>query len=219
MPVQDRLMGKTKLSDQAYKRLEELIVTLQLQPGSVVTEADLIRMIEIGRTPTREALQRLASQGLVTPLPRRGILINQLNLTQYFAVLHTRRVLDRLITTSAARKATRQQRQALQQCSAAMRKAATRNDMSEFMRADHDLDRILEEAAQNPFAAHASAPLHVHCRRLWYTYRHDRDVARTAKLHTNLITAVARGNESAAANASDDIIDYLEEFTRKTIEV
>jgi DNA-binding GntR family transcriptional regulator len=219
MPIQKQLMDQTKLSDQAYKRLEELIVTLKLQPGSVVTEADLIRTIDIGRTPTREALQRLASQGLVTPLPRRGILINQLNLAQYFAVLHTRRVLDRLIATSAARKANRQQRQVLQQCSATMRKAAAKNDMSGFMRADHDFDRILEEAAQNPFAAHASAPLHIHCRRLWYTYRHDRDVARTAKLHNKLITAVARGNESAAARAADEIIDYLEEFTRKTIEV
>ena len=219
MPIQDQLTDQTKLSDQAYKRLEELIVTLKLQPGSVVTEADLIRTIEIGRTPTREALQRLASQGLVTPLPRRGILINQLNLAQYFAVLHTRRVLDRLIATSAARKATRQQRLVLQQCSATMRKAAAKNDMSEFMRVDHEFDRILEEAAQNPFAAHASAPLHIHCRRLWYTYRHDRDVAQTARLHSKLITAVARGNESAAAKASDGIIDYLEEFTRKTIEV
>jgi DNA-binding GntR family transcriptional regulator len=219
MPIQDQLTEQTKLSDQAYKRLEELIVTLKLQPGSVVTEADLIRTIEIGRTPTREALQRLASQGLVTPLPRRGILINQLNLAQYFAVLHTRRVLDRLIATSAARKATRQQRLVLQQCSATMRKAAAKNDMSEFMRVDHEFDRILEEAAQNPFAAHASAPLHIHCRRLWYTYRHDRDVAQTARLHSKLITAVARGNESAAAKAADGIIDYLEEFTRKTIEV
>lgn len=100
-----------------------------------------------------------------------------------------------------------------------MRKAAAKNDMSEFMRVDHDFDRILEEAAQNPFAAHASAPLHIHCRRLWFTYRHDRDVARTAKLHIRLITAVARGKESAASSAADDIIDYLEEFTRKTIEV
>jgi DNA-binding GntR family transcriptional regulator len=100
-----------------------------------------------------------------------------------------------------------------------MRKAATRQDMSEFMRVDRELDQILEEAAQNPFAAHASAPLHIHCRRLWYTYRHDRDIPRAAKLHTKLITAVARGNEPAAAKASDDIIGYLEEFTRKTIEV
>ncbi|MCK5571701.1 MAG: GntR family transcriptional regulator [Bacteroidetes bacterium] len=219
MPVQRPQIEQTRLSDQAYQHIEELIVTLRLQPGSVVTEADVIRLTAIGRTPTREALQRLASQGLVTPLPRRGILINQLNLAQYVAVLNTRRVLDRLIATSAARKATRQQRQTLQRISATMRKAATRQDMSEFMRVDRELDQILEEAAQNPFAAHASAPLHIHCRRLWYTYRHDREISRAAKLHNKLITAVARGNESAAAKASDNIIGYLEEFTRKTIEV
>ena len=47
------------LSDQAYEGLEEMIVTLHLEPGAVLSEAELSEQLGIGRTPIREALQRL----------------------------------------------------------------------------------------------------------------------------------------------------------------
>ncbi len=207
------------LADRAYHRLEELIVTLKLQPGSVVTEADLIREIEIGRTPTREALKRLEMRGLVRSLPRRGIAITGLNVTDYFTLLETRRTLDRLIAASAARRATREQRAALRAAASAIRKAATHEDLEAFMRIDHDFDEILEAAARNPFAAQAVSPLHTHCRRFWYTFQHTGDLLRTASLHGKLMLAVAQGDEAGAQKASDDLLDYMTEFTRTTVEM
>lgn len=207
------------LADRAYHRLEELIVTLKLQPGSVVTEADLIQEIEIGRTPTREALKRLEVRGLVRSLPRRGIVITGLNVTDYFSLLETRRTLDRLIAASAARRATKEQRAALRAAAAAIKKAAAREDLEGFMRVDHDFDEILEAAAKNPFAAQAVSPLHTHCRRFWYTFRHTGDLTRTANLHARLMIAVAQGDEAAAQKGSDDLLDYMTEFTRTTVEM
>jgi DNA-binding GntR family transcriptional regulator len=133
-------------------------------------------------------------------------------------LLATRRVLDRLIASSAARRASRQQRAALQTCAAAIRKAADRDNLEAFLKADHECDMILEEAAANPFATQALAPLHVHCRRFWYTYRHDGDLGRAARLHSTLMTRVARGSQEGAERASDQLIDYLEEFIRITID-
>ena len=60
------------LMEDAYHRLEEMIVTLKIEPGSVVSEAILSRELNIGTTPIREALQRLAREHLVQILPRRG---------------------------------------------------------------------------------------------------------------------------------------------------
>ena len=68
------------LTNQAYARLEELIVTLQLAPGEVVSEAALSDKVGIGRTPIREALHRLARERLVTILPRRGIIVTEINI-------------------------------------------------------------------------------------------------------------------------------------------
>ena len=63
------------LTEQAYRLIEEQIVTLNLKPGDVLSEQLLSATLKIGRTPIREALQRLAREGLVTILPRKGILV------------------------------------------------------------------------------------------------------------------------------------------------
>src|SRR5262245_57596899 len=64
-----------RLTDQAYRAIEEEIVTLRLRPGTILSEQLLAQRFKIGRTPVREALQRLANEGLVVILPRKGILV------------------------------------------------------------------------------------------------------------------------------------------------
>jgi len=86
--------ARESLTDKAYKQLEEMIVTLQLEPGSVLAEADLGQRLHIGRTPIREALHRLAREGLVTILPRKGILVTEINPGKQFLVLELRRELE-----------------------------------------------------------------------------------------------------------------------------
>src|SRR5690554_2259370 len=70
---------RTTLKDLAYAQLEEAIVTLKLAPGAVVSELAMSEMTVIGRTPTREAIQRLAQEGLIVVLPQRGLLIAEMD--------------------------------------------------------------------------------------------------------------------------------------------
>ena len=69
---------RESLTDKAYAQLEEMIVTLQLAPGAVLSEMELGERLNIGRTPVREALHRLAREGLVLILPRKGILVTEM---------------------------------------------------------------------------------------------------------------------------------------------
>ena len=94
------------LTEEAYRRLEEMIVTLELAPGSVVSEAILSDRLGIGTTPIREALQRLSREYLVQILPRRGVVVTSIDVRQQLQVLETRRELDRLIARSASRRST-----------------------------------------------------------------------------------------------------------------
>jgi DNA-binding GntR family transcriptional regulator len=210
---------RQSLSEKAYRRLEEMIVTLQLQPGSVVTEGELGLLMGIGRTPLREAIQRLAVQRLVTTLPRRGLVVNEINLMEHLDVLETRRVLDRLIASGAARRATPDQRSLLQEYAGRMGTAARRGDLAEFMHLDQEFDLLLAESSRNSAAGHAIAPLHIHCRRFWYLHRHQGDLARAGQLHEQLIKAVIEGDEQRAADASDVLLQYLEDFTRKALDL
>ena len=67
------------LSDQAYYRLREMIVTLELAPGEAINERDLMERTQLGRTPIREALRTLANERLVEIFPRRGVLVAGVN--------------------------------------------------------------------------------------------------------------------------------------------
>src|SRR5689334_4061446 len=79
------------LTDQAYLKLEEHVVTLQLPPGEGVSETALSSQLGIGRTPIREALHRLARDRLVTILPRRGIIVSEINIGAQLRLLEVRR--------------------------------------------------------------------------------------------------------------------------------
>lgn len=210
---------RISLSDRAYKQLEELIVTLQIQPGAVVTEGELGARLGIGRTPLREAIQRLAVQRLVTTLPRRGLVVSEINLTDHLGVLETRRVLDRLLAAGAARRATPEERAGLKEYAAWITGAALADDLTEFMRLDQEFDQLLAAAAHNHAASNAIAPLHIHCRRFWYLYRHHGDLPRAATHHAELIDAVVEADEERATAASDVLIGYLEDFTRKALDL
>ena len=80
-------------TDQAYSVLEEQIVTLRLAPGAVWSETRLAGELGFGRTPVREALQRLARESLVLILPRKGILVAEINPRKQLLVLEVRREL------------------------------------------------------------------------------------------------------------------------------
>ena len=91
------------LTDRAYRELEEMIVTLQLAPGTVLSEQALAVRLKIGRTPIREALQRLARDGLVVIMPRRGIMVSEINLRLQLRLLEVRRELERLMAKPRGR--------------------------------------------------------------------------------------------------------------------
>ena len=122
------------LTDKAYAVLEEMIVTLQLEPGEVLSETALSQELEIGRTPIREALQRLNREGLVQILPRKGILVSDINPRKQLLLLEVRRELERLIARSAAQRATDDERAQFIAIADGMEAAASENDDISFMR-------------------------------------------------------------------------------------
>ena len=99
--VQRTAKGPERLADIAHSKLEELIVTLELEPGSMWAEVTLSERIGIGRTPVREAVQRLAWEGLVTIIRRHGIKVSEIDVHEQMLVVEMRRELERLVATRA----------------------------------------------------------------------------------------------------------------------
>lgn len=203
------------LTDQAYAALEERIVTLRLKPGEFLSEQALAEQLQLGRTPICEALQRLAREGLVAVLPRRGILVTESDPKQQLLVLEVRRELERLLGRAGAVRASDEQRARFRAIADGMDRASQQNDDIAFMRLDRELNRLLTEAAHNAYAAGAMRLVNGHSRRFWYQhYRETADLPLCARLHAAQARAIASGEPEVAAAATDRLIDYTVAFTR-----
>jgi len=206
------------LTDLAYAHLEEMIVTLKLAPGRTVSEGELSVLTGIGRTPIREALQRLAREKLVSILPRRGIVVTEINVGNQLRLLEVRRELERLIARSAARRATDEERERFRELARLFEKSAREDNDVKFMRTDREFNTLCSAASHNEFAAGAMSLMHSLSRRFWYIhYKQAADMPLTAKLHADIARAIADGDEERATRASEKLIDEIEKFTRETV--
>ena len=212
-------MRTGSLTDQAYRVLEEMISTLQLAPGSVISETTLAQDLGIGRTPIREALQRLAREGLVVILPRKGILVSEINPGSQLLVLEVRRELERLMARAASQRATDEERKQFLEIAEGMEKAAKESDDISFMRLDRVFNQLLASAAHNEYASRSMRLMNGLSRRFWYVhYRESADLPLCARLHAAVAERISKGDTEGAVDASDRLVDYAETFARATLE-
>jgi len=206
------------LTEQAYRALEEQIVTLKIPPGTVVSEAILGERLGFGRTPIREALWRLARERLVTIIPHRGIIVSEIDIKSQLRLLELRRVVERLVTSSAARRASETERKRLAEIADGMETAAAASDATAFMRLDREFNELTVAAARNEFASSAVSLMQGLSRRFWYLhYKEAADMPLAARLHAEVARAIAYGDGEAAGRASDALVDYIDDFARATI--
>jgi DNA-binding GntR family transcriptional regulator len=202
------------LAEQAYRLIEERIVTLRLQPGELLTENLLVAEIGLGRTPVREAVQRLAREGLVQILPRKGLRVSASDPVQQLLVLEVRLELERLLARLAALRATATERSRFLAIADGMDRAAAVHDDLVFMRHDRELNVLLTEAAHNEHAASAMRLINGHSRRFWFQHHKAQgDLPLCARLHAEQARAVASGDAAAAMAATGRLIDYTVSFT------
>ena len=217
-PGKSRESGSVNLMDKAYVRLERMIVTGELQPGQWVSETDLMAMSGLTRAPIRAAVQRLADQQLIQVFPRRGAQVCPIDYTRQFRALELRRVVERLLASSAAERANASQRREFAEISRAFRRAAKTRDQATMTELDSRAYSLTLVAADNPYAAKAMASVKGLARRFWVLHQDEfGDLPRMALGHAKITDAIARGNPELASASVDDLVDYIEEFTLKVI--
>ncbi len=206
------------LKEIAYHRLEEKIVRLEFAPGSVVTEKELAESIGIGRTPVREAIQRLALAGLLEVLPRRGVLVGDVDGNGVLRLLEVSRGLNEAVARGAAVRAGAARRRDFLRLAAGFEAAAARRDTVALLRADSEFNDLCLAAMNNEYATTLCRMTHPHTRRFWFRHR-DRggDMLLGPRLHARAARAVAAGDPDSSADAFGRIDDWLESFVRATM--
>ncbi len=193
----------------AYRALERMIVTLELAPGISVSEGELVERSGFGRTPVREALQRLAWEGFVEIRPRSGISVAPLNPSDWLKVIDARRGVEIILARSAARFLNRETVARFHNVSLAMRKAAIMGNVIAFLDADRQFDEVLADASDNQFAARLAAPLQTHSRRFWFRYQSEDGLASATEHHLHVLAAIIDGDEERAAEATGSLMDLV----------
>lgn len=196
-------------SARAYRALERMIVILELAPGSTTTEGALIERLQLGRTPVREAIQRLAWEGLLEIRPRAGIAVAPLHPGDWIRVVEAREGVEVAMARAAARHATREAADMFAEAAHAMQRAVVSGNVIAFMEADKSLDEAMALAADNPFATRLAAPLQAHSRRFWFRYKADTGLAVAAEHHVAVIRAVLDGDEDGAAMQAARLMELL----------
>lgn len=178
-----------------------------------------MELSEISRTPLREALLKLANESLINIIPRRGIQISDINMTNQLAILETRKVLDRLLISRATRYATTIEKNKILEFKKHMKIAVEEKDIEEYLRIDKLLDQTIFSTARNSYAADATAPLHIRSRRFWYYFKGVEDLDFAAETHMELIDAIIDSDEEKALFLSDKIINNLLDVVKKYINI
>lgn len=216
MARQSRFDAESK-AQAAHRMIEEMIVTLELPPGIRISETTMSNMLGIGRTPVREALQRLARERSITILPRSGAVVTDIDIADHFKLIEVRRGLERVLAGRSARMASAEASKQFLELKERFEHAAAENSEKIFIPADREFNKLMADTADNVYASDAIAPIQAQTRRFWYLYfERFGDLARVSNLHAEIARAIAYNNETQAIEASDRLVDYVEEYTTKT---
>lgn len=216
MARQSRFDAESK-AQAAHRMIEEMIVTLELPPGIRISETTMSNMLGIGRTPVREALQRLARERSITILPRSGAVVTDIDIADHFKLIEVRRGLERVLVGRSARLASAEASKQFLELKERFEHAAAENSEKIFIPADREFNKLMADTADNVYASDAIAPIQAQTRRFWYLYfERFGDLARVSNLHAEIARAIAYNNEDEAIAASDRLVDYVEEYTTRT---
>jgi len=201
------------LADKAYQEIRGLIVSLELAPGAVIDERELIERLGIGRTPVREALRRLAQERLVEVYPRRGMFVTGVDVRELARLSEVREVLEPEAARLAAERATDTDKEALAALLEELDSGA-----SELMDLDERIHRAVYRAAHNDLLEATLEQYYVLALRIW-SIALDRahELEEAVEAHRALLEAVQAGDGDRAADTMRAHVQDFEQAMHRAL--
>ena len=156
------------LSEAAFQQIKSQIVSLKLDPGAQIDEAALAERLDIGRTPIRESLFRLAAEGLLRFKAGRGFFVRDITLNDIKDLFETLLVLERAAVALAVRRITPSGIRRLEQLNQRFQKAWDRHRYLDVTMANSRFHREIYAATGNAYMQSALESLQTQSQRLAY---------------------------------------------------
>lgn len=203
------------MSTRAYAEIRDLIVRLELAPGEVVREEALQRQLGIGRTPIREALQRLARDQFVTVIPRRGMLVSSIDVSELSLLFETRAMMEPYAARLACMRGTDADWDEMQRVIDASAAAAGDEALLEVDRRCHE---IIWNAAGNRFLTDTLDVLYAQSDRVWHMYLADvADTRHAVDEHAGILALLRAGDADVVAGALEAHVKSFDAQVRAAV--
>jgi DNA-binding GntR family transcriptional regulator len=188
------------LREQAYQRIKQKIVSLKLAPGSVIDETALRAELGLGRTPIREALQRLALEKLVVIIPRRGMFVADIGVMDLQRLFEVRVVLEGMAAKLAAQRGTKEHWQRMENILKDLPHESEDPNNEITIAIDQTCHEIIYEATDNVFLQDTLNMMYALNLRSWYFALSKVDKLHSAVLeHVDIMNALKAGDSDSAA--------------------
>jgi DNA-binding GntR family transcriptional regulator len=212
-PTEPTHRGRELLADRAYVELRDRIVTLRIPPGAPIDEDLLGGELEMGRTPVREAIKRLALENLVTVFPRRGTFASEINITDLNHISDVRVVLEGHAAFRAAERINDAQRSELEDLLGQLGRSQGSDDAEELMALDAQVHRFIYRCTGNPFLEETLTGYFNLSLRIWHLVL-DRLPHLFARVHEHddVLHAIAAGE---ASRAQTTLCEHIVTFERE----
>ena len=187
------------IAERAYATMRDLIVTLRLPPGTALREDELMTSLELGRTPLREAVKRLALEGLVEVRPRSGTYVTDVEASDIVHIAEVRAELEPAAARLAAGRMDDRLRAVAAQLDAELEAIEGTVGIDAYMRLDERVHHFVWETAGNPYLIDALERLWALSLRIWHLVL-ERVAALPAAVHEQraLLDALVTGDAALA---------------------
>ena len=202
------------LSEQAYAAIKQRIITLRFGPGTYLNVAAIAELLGIGRTPVHQAVRRLAHEGMIEIMPRKGMIVKPVSLHDVMAIAEVRLVNEPYCVRLAAENAQRQDITALERILRRAGRAAKAGDTEAMMLADRDFHCAISGIAGNQILAEILRNLHERSLRFWFISLHQSSHQQEVdREHASILRAI---KDHDADGAEQAMRRHIESF-RNTI--
>ena len=203
---------------RAYQRIKEKIINLELAPGTVIHDATLTEELGFGRTPIREALKLLEAERLVVTVPRRGIFVAHVSITDLQQISEVRMELEGLATRLAAERATAGELAEMKRCIEAAAENGKAGSAIDRLAHDRRMHQLLAAAAHNKFLESEIERFYDLSARLWFLAierlpAHEVDVLS----HQQIIEALEQRDAGRAEGLMREHIRNFQRTVKKAI--
>ncbi|MDC3332506.1 GntR family transcriptional regulator [Ilumatobacter sp.] len=204
------------LAERAYDEIRRMIIRLELAPGDVVREADLQVVLEMSRTPIREALQRLARDHFVTVIPRRGMFVSAIDVDELSMLYETRAVMEPYAARLATKRGTAADWAEMADVLAETRQPG--KAPAELLQLDRRCHEIIWRASGNRFLTANLDVLYAQSDRLWHMYLADvHDMAHAVDEHAEIHDALRSGDAEQVARLVEAHVNSFDAQVRAAV--